>query len=171
MPLQIQFLPKKADYIAASRLLAAKTPLFLVLAVVTVVIVVGSVVGLAFQLFTDPMWQNAALVSLAIGAFYVVYYFFLIPAQLSRTVKKNEALQMERKFTFGETAVDLLVGKQNSRMPWENFTHVMAGKKIYVLVYEETKKVYPFLPKSAFADSAEEAAFLDLLKAHNIPVK
>lgn len=171
MLLQIQFVPKREDYIAASRLLAAKTPLFLVLAVVTIVIVVGSLVGLVFQLFTDPLWQNVALVSLVIGAFYMVYYFFLIPAQLSKTVKKNETLQLERKFTFSETAVDLMVGQQNSRMPWEHFKHVLAGKNFYVLVYEEEKKVYPFLPKGAFADSAEETAFLDLLKEHNIPLK
>lgn len=171
MPLEIKFTPKREDYIQASRLMAAKTPLFIVLAAVTILIVAGSLVGLVFQLFTDPTWQNVALVSLLIGAFYLVYYFFLIPAQLTKTIKKNETLQMDRKFTFGETEVDLMVGKQTSRMSWEHFTHVMAGRKVYVLVYEEVKKVYPFLPKRAFADLAEEETFLDMLKEHNIPVK
>lgn len=171
MALEIKFTPKREDYIQASRLLAAKTPLFIVLAVVTIVIVVGSLVGLVLQLFTDPTWKNVAIVSLVIGGFYLVYYIFLIPAQLSRTIKKNETLQKERKFTFGETEVDLMIGKHTSRMPWEHFLHVLAGKKLYVLVYEEAKKVYPFLPKGAFADLAEEETFLDLLKEHNIPVK
>ena len=171
MALEIKFTPRREDYIQASRLLAAKTPLFIILAAVTIVIVLGSLVGLALSLFTDPVWQNVALVSLVIGAFYLVYYFFLIPAQLTKTIKKNEVLLKDRKFTFGETAVDLLLGDQTSTMPWEHFTHVMAGKKLYVMVYEETKKVYPFLPKSAFADLAEEETFLDLLKEHQIPVK
>jgi hypothetical protein len=171
MALEIKFTPKREDYIQASRLLAAKTPLFIVLAVLTILVVAGSLVGLALQLFTDPVWNNVALVSLVIGVFYLVYYFFLIPAQLSRTIKKNEALQKDRKFIFGETEVDLMIGNQSSRMPWEHFTHVMAGKKLYVMVYEEAKKVYPFLPKSAFADLAEEETFLDMLKEHNIPLK
>jgi hypothetical protein len=47
----------------------------------------------------------------------------------------------------------------------------MAGKKLYVMVYEEAKKVYPFLPKSAFADLAEEETFLNMLKEHDIPLK
>ena len=83
MPLQFKFTPNKKDYIQASRLMAFKTPLFVLLAVVVVIIIVGSLIGLVFQLFTDSSWNNVALVSLLVGAFYVFYYFVMVPAQLT----------------------------------------------------------------------------------------
>jgi hypothetical protein len=171
MSLKVHFTPNKNDYIQASRLMAIKTPLFVVLAVLTIVIMVGSSIGLIFQLFTDSITQNVAMISLAVGAFYVVYYFFLTPAQLTKTIKKNEALQMEREFSFSEAEVDLKVGNQTSRLFWDHFLHVLKGRTMYILVYEEEKKIYPFLPKRALTEPGSEEAFLALLEEHNILVK
>ena len=171
MSLQVQFTPNRNDYIQASRLMALKTPIFIVLAVVTIVIMVGSLVGLVFQLFTDEVGRNVAFVSLLIGGFYVVYYFFLTPAQLTKMIKKNETLQMERELTFSEAEVDLVLGGQTSRLFWDHLVHVLKGRTMYILVYEEEKKIYPFLPKRALTEPGSEEAFLALLEEHNIPVK
>lgn len=171
MPLQVKFTPNRKDYIRASRLMALKTPIFIVLVVVTVIIIVGSLIGLVFQLFPDPTWNNVAFISLLVGGFYIVYYFIVTPAQLTKMINKNEALQKERKITFSETEVDLMIGRNTSRLPWDNFVHVFNGKTMYIMVYEEDKKTYPFLPKRAFTDPGSEKAFLQLLEERNIPVK
>lgn len=171
MPLQVKFTPNKNDYIQASRLMAFKTPLFVLLAVVTVIIIAGSLIGLVFQLFTDSTWNNVALVSLLVGGFYIFYYFAMVPAQLTKTINKNEALKKERTFTFGENEVDLAIGEKVSPLPWEHFTHVLKGRTMYIMVYEEGKKTYPFLPNRAFADPGSEKAFLAILEQHSIPVK
>ena len=171
MSLQFKYTPNRNDYIQASRLMAFKTPIFIVLAVVTILIMVASLVGLVFQLFTDEVGRNVAFVSLLIGGFYMVYYFFLTPAQLTKMIKKNEALQMEREFTFSEAEVDMKIGDQTSRLFWEHFVHVLKGRTMYILVYEEDKKVYPFLPKRALSEPGSEEAFLAMLEEHNIPVK
>jgi Na+(H+)/acetate symporter ActP len=151
--------------------MAFKTPIFIVLVVVTVIIILGSLIGLVFQLFPDPTWNNVAFVSLLVGAFYIVYYFIVTPAQLNKTISKNETLQKDRKFTFGETEVDLMIGRNTSRLPWDNFVHVLNGRTMYIMVYEEGKKTYPFLPKRAFTDPDAEKAFLQMLEEHDIPVK
>ncbi|MBG0787683.1 MAG: YcxB family protein [Anaerolineaceae bacterium] len=151
--------------------MAIKTPIFVVLVVVTVIIILGSLIGLVFQLFPDPTWNNVALVSLLVGGFYVVYYFIVTPAQLTKKINQNEALKKERKITFGETEVDLMVGRNTSRLPWENFVHVLNGRQMYIMVYEEEKKIYPFLPKRAFTEPDAEKAFLQMLDEHEIPLK
>lgn len=171
MSLKVHFTPNKNDYIQASRLMAIKTPVFIVLAVLTIAIMAGSLIGLVFQWFTDSTGQNVAIVSLVIGAFYVLYYFLLTPLQLTKAIKKNEALQMKREFSFSEAEVDLKVGSQTSRLFWDHFLHVLKGRTMYILVYEEEKKMYPFLPKRALTEPGSEEAFLALLEEHNIPVK
>ena len=171
MPLQFKFTPNKKDYIQASRLMAFKTPLFVLLAVVVVIIIVGSLIGLVFQLFTDSSWNNVALVSLLVGAFYVFYYFVMVPAQLTKTINKNETLQKERTFIFDENEVQLVIGAHTSRFSWEHFVQALKGRTMYILVYEEDKKVYPFIPNRAFADPGSEQAFLAILDQHGIPVK
>jgi len=151
--------------------MAMKTPIFVVLAIVTIVIIAGSLFGLVFQLFADATMQNVAFVSLLVGGFYLVYYFIVTPAQLTKTINKNETLQKDREFTFSDLEVDLKIGNHTSRLPWEHFLQVFNGKKMYIMVYAEGKKTYPFLPKRAFTEPGSEEAFLEILEAHNIPLK
>lgn len=151
--------------------MAFKSPIYVVLALLTGVIMAGSAIGLVFQLFTDEVGQSVAFISLLIGGFYVLYYFFLTPAQLTKAIKRNDTLRMERKFTFSKKEVDLKVGDQTYRMLWEHFVHVLNGKTMYILVYEDEKKIYPFLPKRALSEPGSEEAFLALLEEYNIPIK
>jgi hypothetical protein len=170
-PLQIRFDPKKSDYVAASRALANKTPMFIVLAVVTLVIMVGSVVVLVVPSVGNSAWNSVALVSLVVGAFYLVYYFLLIPLQLGGTYKKNEYLQKARLLTVSDQNVTMKVGDRSSDLAWENFEKVLDTKDLYILIYKADQRVYPFIPKRAFTEDGSEEAFRKAFLDHDIPIK
>ena len=170
-PLQIRFDPGKTDYIHASRALASKSTIFIVLAVFTVLVMILSAVLLIFPSLGGGDFINAAILALIIGGFYFIYYIFLIPLQLSRTYAKNDYLQDERIMTFYDDHITMQVGSHTSEMDWGNVEKVMAGKYLYIIAYKAQEKIYPFIPKTAFGDSDKEKAFLELLKEKSIQVK
>ena len=170
-PLQFRFKPEKNDYVQASRALANKTPMFIVLASVTLLIMLGSLVVLVVPSIGNPTWNNVAIVSLLVGGFYLVYYFLLIPLQLGGTYKKNESLQKERVLTVSDANVSMKVGDRSSDLTWENFEKVLDCKDLYLMIYKADQRVYPFVPKRAFTEPGAEEAFRKSFTDHDIPIK
>ena len=169
--LQIRFKPEKGDYVHASRALAGKSTMFIVLAVFTVLVMVLSAILLIFPSIGGGEFKNAALLALIIGGFYFLYYIFLIPLQLSRSYKKNDYLQEERIFTFFDSHITMQVGTRSSDMDWENVVKVMKGKFLYIFEYKMQEKVYPFIPTRAFSEPGQEEAFLKILQEKSIVIK
>lgn len=95
-PLLIRYIPEKDDYLQASRALAYKSTAFKVLAAVILVAMLAALVVLIFPGIGNPTWESIALILVVVGAFYIVYYFVIIPFQFSRAFKKNEYLRQER---------------------------------------------------------------------------
>lgn len=170
-PLQIRFKPGKTDYIHASRALASKSTIFIVLAAFTIIVMVLSAVLLIFPSIGGGDFMTAAILALVIGGFYFIYYFFLIPLQISRTYAKNDYLQDERIMTFFDNHLTMQVGSHSSDLDWENVENVMNGKFLYIIAYKAQEKAYPFIPKSAFSEPGMEENFLELLKVKAIQVK
>ena len=170
-PLKINFIPEKKDYIRASRVLALKTPVFILLAGVTILAMIASVVMLFVGLPENSTLRSVAGISLVFGAFFLANLFILIPFQLSRAYKKNEYLQEERGFVFADDKATMTMGENGITFAWENFKKVIDGGDLYVLVYDDGERFSPFLPKRAFAQPADEAAFLQLLAEKSISVK
>jgi hypothetical protein len=169
--LKLRFTPNKQDYIRASRALARKTPAFIVLAAVIVLIMIGSAVILIVPSIGNATWTNVAVVSLLVGAFYLVYYFLVIPMQLSRSYKSNAYLQTERVFFFNDDHVTMHVGEKTSELHWENFEKVIDGKELYLIIYKAEERVYPFITKRAFKDEASEISFRQIFKEKSISLK
>ena len=170
-PLQIRFKPEKKDYIHASRALASKSTIFIVLAAFTILVMVLSAVLLIFPSLGGGEFTTAAILALLIGGFYFIYYVFLIPLQLSRTYAKNDYLQDERILTFFDSHITMQVGEHSSDLAWENVEKVMNAKHLYVIAYKAQEKAYPFIPKTAFTEPGMEEDFLELLKEKAIQVK
>lgn len=170
-PLQIQFTPEKNDYVRASRALANKTPIFIVLAAITILLMVGALVVLLVPSIGDSTWDNVAIISLVIGVFYLVYYFVLIPMQLGRSFKSNELLQEERVLVLDETGLAMTLADRHSEMAWENFEKVLDSGALYLMVYNAKEKLYPFVPKRAFEAPGSEEAFRKYFSDHHIPIK
>ena len=170
-PLQIRFKPEKTDYIHASRALASKSTIFVVLAAFTILVMVLSAVLLIFPSIGGGDYMTAAILALLIGGFYFIYYLFLIPFQLSRSYAKNDYLQDERIMTFFDDHITMQIGAQSSDLVWDNVEKVMNGKFLYIIAYKAQEKIYPFFPKSAFSEPGMEENFLELLKEKAIQVK
>jgi hypothetical protein len=170
-PLEFRFKPEKSDYVQASRALANKTPMFIVLAVVTLIIMIGSVIVLVVPTVGNPTWNSVAIVSLIVGAFYLVYYFLLIPLQLGGTYKKNEYLQKERVMTISDENITMKVADRRSELAWDNFEKVLDCKNLYLMIYKADQRVYPFIPKRAFTEPGSEDAFRKSFVDHDIPIK
>lgn len=169
--LKTRFKPEKTDYIHASRALASKSTIFLVLAIFTILVMILSAAILIFPSIGGGDFKSAAILALIVGGFYFLYYFFLIPFQLSRTYTKNDYLQEERIITFFEDRINMQVGSHSSEMDWENVEKVMHNRNLYIIVYKAQEKVYPFIPKRAFSEAGSEKDFLKLLEEKAIPVK
>ncbi|MCB2210198.1 YcxB family protein [bacterium] len=170
-PLTIKFTPEKNDYVQASRALANKTPAFIVLAIVTVLLMIGALVVLIVPSIGDSTWNNVAIISLVIGAFYLIYYFVLIPMQLGRSFKSNDLLREERVLVFDESGVTMTLADRRSDMVWDKFEKLMDSKSLYMMIYKADQRLYPFVPKRAFETPELEAAFRQLFSEHDIPVK
>lgn len=170
-PLTIKFTPDKNDYLRASRALANKTPVFIVLAIITVLLMIGALVVLIVTSIGDSTWNNVAIISLVIGAFYLVYYFVLIPMQLGRSFKSDELLQKERVLVLDEKGLTMTLEDRRSDMVWENFEKLMDSKSLYLMIYKADERLYPFVPKRAFETRESEAAFRQFFSEHDIPIK
>jgi len=169
-PIEVRFTPEKNDYIRASRTLAAKSPGFLILAGVMMLVMLGSAVILVVPSIGNAAWRNAASITMLVGLFYIIYYLALIPFQLSRAYKKNDYMRTERTITFSDASVMLTIGDQSRELQWENFQKTVDGDDFYLLLYKGEEEIYPFVPKDSFADQAAQDAFLALLETKSIQV-
>lgn len=169
--LEITYKPEKKDYVLASRTLARKTKLFLILAIVLTLGMIASIVILLVPSLQTPFVRNTAVVVLWVGVFYILYYFVLIPFQLNRVYKKNEFMQMDRYFTFTDDHLKMSIGEKSTELEWEHLKRVVYNDGLYLMVYKKDSPVYPFIHERAFADEAEKEAFVNLLKEKAIEIK
>jgi len=169
--LVIKFTPDRKDYVRASRVLASRSSGFLLIVVVTLLAMIASVVIILFPSIADASLRNIAIIVLAVGAFYIIYYLVFIPMQISRTFKSNEDLQKERQLTFTDSGVTMQIDDQALKMDWAKIRNVVDRKGFFLLVYIADQRIYPFIPGHAFEAEGSEAQFRDLLKEKNISVK
>ena len=165
------FKPKKKDYIKASRTLALKTPSFMIVGILILLVVIASVVVLIVPTIGDPAWRSAAFVGLAMGAFYIVNFWLIIPYQLSNAFKSNENLRLERTLSVSDTGVTMQVGERSTEFSWENFQMVISSNGFYLMIYKAEERIYPFIPKRAFESATTKEGFLAVLEDKTIPVR
>ncbi len=167
----LTYQPEKKDYIKASRTLALNTASFIVMGAVIFLAVIASAVVLIVPSIGDASWHSAAFVGLAMGAFFILNFWLIIPYQLSNAYKKNENLRQERTLMFSDSAVTMKIGERRTEFPWENFQRVIERDGFYLMIYKAEEQVYPFLPARAFENRASEDQFLALVAEKAIPVK
>jgi hypothetical protein len=169
--LVVRFTPKKEQYVRATRILARKSPGFMVLVAILALAVIASAVILIFPGVGQQSWNSIALMVILVGAFYLFYFTVLVPMQFSKNYQKNKYLQMEREFIISDEKMIMNVGDKSSNLQWENFQKVLEDDDFYLLLYKAQERFYPFITKSAFEDQESLDAFLSLLAEKSIPVK
>lgn len=168
--IQINYTPEKKDYIQASRTLALKTPIFLILAGIVLVALIASAVILLLPSLRNSNWQRIATVVLLVGVFYLLYYLLFIPFQLSQSYKGNPNLQVERQIRLTEERILMIIGDRTTELDWKYVQKVVEGKELYLIIYRDRNQIYPLLPKRAFKDAGEEDAFLEILEQKSLKV-
>jgi hypothetical protein len=165
LPINIKFTPEQQDYVLASRALAMKKPMFLILAGILLLGMIVSTVILLIPSLGGPAWGGIALIIILVGVVFISYYLFIIPFQLNSAFKKRESMQIDRELTFTDAHVVMKIGDKSGELPWENFKNVIDAGTFYLLIYEGEERIYPFVPTRAFEDEVTQDAFLELLDA------
>jgi len=169
-PLSVSYTPVAKDYVRASRALAKKTTSFIIMAALLILAMLGALVVLLVPSLGDQNWKNIALILLVVGIFYIVYYFAVIPWQLTRAYKKNEHLKVERTFIFTNENIQVKVGEDGTVLNWDQFQRVMDAKDFYLMVFKDGQKLYFFIPERAFNEEMTEETFVDLLYEKSIQI-
>ena len=170
-PLTLQFTPEKRDYVHASRTLAKKSPVFLILVGLFLLGMMGSVLILVF-----PGWigaenlVNTARIILIVGGVYALYYLFMIPWQLGRAYQANEHLRLPRTLIFLNDRLRMGIGSQWVDLSWDKLEKAIDGGDTVLLVFKGNEKIYPFIPERAFVDDGTKTALIELIKVKSIPV-
>ena len=134
-------------------------------------VMVASLVVLVIPNIVNPSWRSAAFVGLAMGAFYIINFWLIIPYQLSKAFKQNENLRKERIVRISSAAVTLQIGDRTTEFSWEHFQKVLESNNFFLMIYKAEERIYPFLPARVFQDETTKDDFLALLEEKSIPVK
>ncbi|MDF1521027.1 MAG: YcxB family protein [Brevefilum sp.] len=169
-PLSVSYTPEAKDYVRASRALAKKTTSFIIMAALLVLAMLGALVVLLVPSLGDQNWKNIALILLIVGIFYIVYYFAVIPWQLTRAYKKNEHLKVERTLIFTNDNIQVKVGEDGTILNWDQFQRVLDAKDFYLMVFKDRQKLYFFIPDRAFNEEVTKEAFVDLMNEKSITI-
>ncbi len=167
----LTYQPEKEDYIKASHTLAMNTTSFILVGLLILFVVIASVVVLFVPAIGSGSWRSTAFVGLAMGAFFIVNFWLIIPYQLSKAYKQNENLRKERKLVINDAGVRMQIGERATDFPWENFQRVVEHDRFYLMIYKAEERVYPFIPQRAFEKESSEGDFRAVLKNKAIPVK
>ncbi len=167
----LTYQPEKEDYIKASRTLAMNTTSFILVSLLILFVVIASVVVLIEPGMSFGSWRSTAFVGLAMGAFFIVNFWLIIPYQLSKAYKRNENLRKERKLIITNSGVRMQIGERTTEFPWENFQRVVERDHFYLMIYKADERVYPFIPDRAFENGTAEEDFRAALEEKSIPVK
>lgn len=168
--LTLGFTPERRDYVRASRILSKKSPWFLVLAVIIVLLVIVSGILLIFPGLVGEYFQGVAPFVFVAGLVYLLYVMFLIPMQLSRAYQAKPYLQLPRTLIFFQSHLTLRIGDQSVDLPWEHLRKVIDGGDYYLLLFQVDEQVIPFIPERAIIDQSTRDTLLTLFMEKSIPV-
>ena len=168
--LTLSFTPEKQDYIRASRILSRKSPWFLILAAVILLLVMGSGLLLIFPGLAGDYLQGVAPFVLIAGLVYLLYVLFLIPMQLSKAYQTKSHLSMARTLTFYESHLRMRIGDQGVDLPWEKLRKVIDGGDYFLMLFQADEQVFPFIPGRAFEHQGTREALLKFFREKSIPV-
>ena len=168
--LTLGFTPEKRDYIRASRILSKKSPWFLVLAVIIVLLAIVSGILLIFPGLAGNYLQRMAPFNLVAGMVYLLYVLFLIPMQLSKAYQTKPHLSMPRTLFFYDSHLSMRVGDQSVDLPWENLRKVIDGGNIFLMLFQAEEQVFLFIPARAITHQVTRDAVLMFFREKSIPV-
>jgi hypothetical protein len=103
----------------------------------------------------------------------MMFVFFLIytPINLKRTARKAADEPDETHWQVGRSGISVSKGESTTKYPWEALGYIEEIEGYFMLFSRTNRAEYIFIPKTAFADPAEEEAFRSLAVENLGPIK
>ena len=160
---QLNFQLTEKEYIAAIRLYVwHSNELLLRLITFYVLVSAGLFVLTALLDFALPIWALIALLGL-VGVALAQGYLVDLPRRYFRgDLKFHE----EYNLTFTDSGIEFRTPSINASITWSLYTRVIENDKFYLTVYGRDIHSVSIIPKRAFVNAQQEAAFRDMLRRH-----
>jgi hypothetical protein len=160
---QLNFQLTEKEYIAATRFYVLhSTELLLRLITFYVFFSAGLVILTIVLDFALPIWAVAAFLGL-LGVSMWHGYLIDLPRRYFRGDPK---FRDEYHLTFSDSGIEFKTQNVNASIAWGMFTRVLENDTFYLTVYGRDINSVSVIPKRAFVNSKQEAAFRELLRRH-----
>lgn len=165
--LSLTFKPDYDDYRTVNQAATFNKPTI-------VLVVLMGIVSLATVLALGLGWVTVSSERLLLYLLPpMMFVFFLIytPINLNRTAKKAAKDPDETHWQVGKSGISVSKGESTTKYPWESLGYIEELEGYFMLFSRTNRAEYIFIPKTAFADQAEQDAFRELAVEKLGPIK
>lgn len=162
--LRARFKPTPTDYVNATLAFIFAQRSMILLAITSTLFVVMAVpVSLAYQ--SQGSVIATFILIIALGYLLIAVATVAAPLmRVRRVAMQDDAMLAETTWSIDAESIEVRNRFEKSEMVWGMFGRVIETRRLVLLVFAENKRQFMFLPKRAFANAADQAAFLRLAR-------
>ena len=160
---QVDFRNTEQEYLAAARLFVWSNKDLLARLIISYLFFAGILFMLPILFdFLIPLWVIIILIALG-GVGWFHGYMIDLPR---RYFRGNPKYRDEYHLTYSDAGIEFKTQHANGSFDWSFYTGVIENESLYLLVYGNDIYSFSIIPKRAFRDASQEAAFRALLHRH-----
>lgn len=146
------------EFISATRFYMLRSTDFLLRLTIFTLYVVGCI-GLLMWLDVNSSILLLFFIALFIPFIFAFTFLYVVPRQRFRSDPKY---MEEYTLQFSDDGIQFKTAQVDALLQWSLYTKVLENERFYILIYG--KNMISVVPKRAFSNSHQEAAFNQLLK-------
>ena len=158
-PMTLEFANKLSDHLEAQRVYYKSTAGWKADKVVSILLVAFGIVLVAT---VGVQWWSLIWFPLGVAEWFNLLSIHGVRTRL--TFKANPKFRETYGLTFSDAGVQFKTVSIDSKLAWSHYRKVLEGPTVVLLVYG--RWMYTVIPKSAFHDEAQLAAFINLINQH-----
>lgn len=163
---QINFRYTEKDYLAAVRLFTLRSKEALWRLIFWYGFLAAGLLLLNFVLdWSFPGWI-ILVVGVLVGVAWVHSWLIELPR---RHFRGDPKFRDEYNLTYTDAGIEFKTVNASGSFDWSFYTGVIENKDFYLLMYGKNLFAFSIVPKTAFRDTQQEAAFRELLRRHLDP--
>jgi hypothetical protein len=162
--ISLRFKYTAEEYVAATRLYLVRSADFFARLGVCFLYAVGCMVLFAWLEVSLSPELIFLLVFVALLPFFIAFMHLIVLPR--RRFRSDPKFQDEYLLQFSDDGIQFKTSQIDALLQWSLYNKVLENERFYLLVYG--KHMISVIPKRAFADEFQEAAFREML-ARNLP--
>ncbi len=159
-PLIFSFTPNRSDYIKTLRAFSLQHTSTRI-AILLSILVVAAILLSVFYLHTLSL---AGFTVLLVMVIYYLAVFFLAPVNVADKVAKDERLSSEMTWEVDENMAVVCTRDADTNCDWSTFSSAYETYEYFLITYSKNKNMFQLVPKRAFKNADQMAAFRALLE-------